>query len=138
MIRFIDRKTGAVQTALKGESEVKRIAFSPDDQEMIVARDDGLVEVWTLSPLRRRLTLSGHNRYAYGLAFVDRGRRLITAGSDGILIFWRRPDYRRIAEIPYFSPGIGADQSVFELKASAEGDTLALLTQDGRLRWWFR
>jgi serine/threonine protein kinase/WD40 repeat protein len=121
------------------EGGIQRLAFFPDRSGLVVARKDAMVEVWSLAERRRLGVLSGHSRYVYGMAFVDGGTRLVTAGTDGRLVFWRMDNYRPVAEMPFFERlATGGDQSAYRLESSANGRVLMLRTQDGRLKVWRR
>lgn len=133
-----DTTTGAERARWKTAGEIQHLLFSPDGQDIIVARRDPVIEVWSVDG-RRRAELNSHSRYVYGLAFVDGGERLVSAGADGKLVFWRRPDYRPLAELPFLEVnGTGGDQSPHDLKSAPDGRSLGLMTQDGRLRLWTR
>src|SRR5262249_987387 len=65
---------------------VKSIAFSPDEKEIIVVRDDGKICSWNMStnivtdPLPEQTVL-------YSAAFSPDGKLIITAGSKGTKIW---------------------------------------------------
>lgn len=131
--------TGAELGRIDIEGGIQRLAFFPDRSGLVVARKDAMVEVWSLADRRRLGVLPGHSRYVYGMAFVDQGSRLVTAGTDGRLVFWRMDNFRPVAEMPFFErTATGGDQSAYHLESSGNGRVLMLRTQDGRLKIWRR
>ncbi|MBL9137874.1 MAG: PD40 domain-containing protein [Verrucomicrobiales bacterium] len=132
-------ETGGELGRIDIEGGIQRLAFTPDRSGLVVARKDAMVEVWSLAERRRLGVLPGHSRYVYGMAFVDEGSRLVTAGTDGRLVFWRMDNFRPVAEMPFLERvATGGDQSAYHLESSANGRVLMLRTQDGRLKIWRR
>lgn len=136
---LIEGGSGQVRAQLATGHPIQTLQIGPGQRTLAVARQDGFVEVWDLGAARRLHELRGHSRYVYGIAFVDDGARMVTAGSDGKLIFWRIPDYRPMAELSWVDlAGTGGDQSPFVLSSDAAGRRLVLMTQDGWLHVWRR
>jgi WD40 repeat protein len=68
---------------------VKSIAFSPSQNELAVATEDGTTRVWSLAtdaaPL---LVLPGHTASPFNIAFSPDGTRLISGGADRTARLW--------------------------------------------------
>lgn len=139
IVHLIEGGAGQVRGRLATGHPIQTLALGPGQRTLAVARQDGLVEIWDPGAGRMLRELRGHSRYVYGIAFVDHGARMVTAGSDGKLIFWRVPDYRPMAELSWVDlAGTGGDQSPFVLTSDAAGRRLGLMTQDGWLHVWRR
>jgi WD40 repeat protein/DNA-binding SARP family transcriptional activator/tRNA A-37 threonylcarbamoyl transferase component Bud32 len=65
------------------------LAFSPDGTHLAVATSEGTTRIWDLVKQRspERLLLATHGRGRWDLALSSDGRRLATAGPDGIGIW---------------------------------------------------
>jgi serine/threonine protein kinase/WD40 repeat protein len=68
---------------------VTALAFMPSDRALLAtAGTDGLVKLWDLRAMRNARVLSGHTGPVRALGFADAGRRLISAGDDGVILIW--------------------------------------------------
>jgi len=68
---------------------VTSIAFMPSDRPLLAtAGTDGLVKLWDLRAMRNARVLRGHTGPVRALGFADGGRRLISAGEDGVILIW--------------------------------------------------
>jgi WD40 repeat protein len=61
----------------------------PSERALLAtAGTDGLVKLWDLRAMRNARVLSGHTGPVRALGFADAGRRLISAGDDGVILIW--------------------------------------------------
>jgi WD40 repeat protein len=68
---------------------VTAIAFTPNDRPLLAtAGTDGLVKLWDLRAMRNARVLRGHGGPVRAIGFADAGRRLISAGDDGVILIW--------------------------------------------------
>jgi WD40 repeat protein len=76
---------------------VHTVEFSPGGRYIITADADptdkpNSFSVWTVRPLKRLCTVQGSPVAPGGLRCTPDGRRLVTAGTDGILRVWELPE----------------------------------------------
>jgi WD40 repeat protein len=70
-----------------GFQSVRDLAFSPDGQLLAIACDLS-VQVWTVQPLARSAVLNGHEGRVWTAQFHPKGRKLFTAGVEGVIRCW--------------------------------------------------
>src|SRR5262249_3201522 len=69
------------------------LQFSPDDQTLATAADNGTVRLWGAHTGKVRNNRNAHDgRIAWSVAFAPDGRTLATAGDDGTVRLWD-PDW---------------------------------------------
>ncbi|MEO1616598.1 MAG: protein kinase [Planctomycetota bacterium] len=70
-------------------------AFSPNEQQIVTACDDGRVRVWGIaaggSRLRKQYDLRGHEGPVYSAVFSHDGQSVISGGYDRRLLRWPLP-----------------------------------------------
>ena len=69
------------------EGGARRLAWTPDGQELVIAGNLLEVHVWNLAQHRRRV-FSGHKGDVWGVAFNRTGTRMATSSEDGISRIW--------------------------------------------------
>src|SRR5262245_8723092 len=71
------------------DGRVTAMAFTPSDRPLLAsAGSDGLVKLWDLRAMRNARVLRGHIGPVRAVEFADAGRRLISAGDDGVILIW--------------------------------------------------
>lgn len=60
------------------------VAFSPDGKRLLSPSSRGTAKVWDTETGRLSLTLAGHSREVYGVAWSPNGKHIVTAGSDNV------------------------------------------------------
>jgi WD40 repeat protein len=66
---------------------VKAIVFSPDDQWIASASEDGLMKIWEPMSGKQRLTFHGPLSI-WSMAFSPDGRRIVTGSADRTAKLW--------------------------------------------------
>ena len=91
-IRLWDGATGQQLAELKGDGEVRAIAFGPNNL-LASAGGDRHVHFWEVAPDRKsakgKHTLRKHAAAVQALAFSRNGDTLASGDKDGVVILWR-------------------------------------------------
>ena len=111
----------------RSRSQVKAIAFSPDDKRLATAGVD--VKLWDVQT-RQEITTLEHGRWVFALAFSPDGQFLATADETGQVTVW---DVQNRQVIVQFK---GDSRSVYTLKFSPDGKVLAGAGYDGNVELW--
>ena len=90
VIRIWNVKTRKTMLTLRGhEDAVYSVAFSPDCRYLASASWDKSIRLWEIATGQHMLTLPGHKSGSIDLlSFSHCGRRLVSASSDGTVLFW--------------------------------------------------
>lgn len=91
-VRLWDVTTGRQRTALKHDSGLTAVVFSPDGKVVATSNwIDNAVVLWDVDTGDRRATLTGKGRgHVENLAFSPDGSMLATANSNGTVTLWTR------------------------------------------------
>ena len=113
-----------------GQREVNGVAFSPDDQVLATAGDDGRVGIWQAETGELIHMLDAYDQKpVFGVAFVDGGKKLIACGNTPELVVWdvaTRTELQR--KVTLHTRGIEA------LSVSPDGQDVATVGHDGAMR----
>jgi WD40 repeat protein len=118
--------------------DITSIAISADGQWLAAAAyGDSSVRIFDRAKQQWTNKRLKHRRFVQSLVFSRKGDRLISGGADGKVVFWSVPSFESIAtfEAPTLSEPQG-DEGIATLKLSPRGDSLSVLTEDGRLGIW--
>jgi WD40 repeat protein len=126
------------------DKAVTSIAFSPDDKLLASGGLEGEVKIWdpvkdaprALSveeskKVKPLLKFKAHTGGVYGLAFSPDGKRLATAGADGLIKMWNRANGELLFSLPGSHKG-GARSVVF----SPDGQSLITGGMDKTVKIW--
>ncbi|MEO1267750.1 MAG: serine/threonine-protein kinase [Myxococcota bacterium] len=104
--------------------------LSPDGERLAIGFDNGEVEVRDLEHGRRLDRFQAHDRATLGVAWIERGLRLVSADATGELALWTGPGVwsRDRAHLQ------AGELVVTTMDTMAEGTRVALGTHDGRVR----
>jgi WD40 repeat protein len=100
-----DARSGEEIVRLRGQSDTfHSLAYSPDDQRLACADEDGSVQVWDLSTRREVGRLRGHTGPVSGVAYSPDGRYLGSAGQDGVVKIWQVATGAEVLRLRYGHP----------------------------------
>lgn len=132
-IRLWDATTGVTTCTLRQGSAVWRLAFSPDSCWLASGTGPdlpGQLKIWDVATGEERLAFKAHERGVGGIAFRPDGRRLASAGSDGVVRIWDPQTGKKIRTLPY-TPG-----TVTSVAFSCDGRCLAAAGFGGTVTIW--
>jgi WD40 repeat protein/serine/threonine protein kinase len=67
---------------------VRSVAYSPDEQTLASAGDDGVIRLWDSISGVERAQLKGHTNIVSAIAFAPDGKTLASVGEDGTARLW--------------------------------------------------
>lgn len=131
-----DAQTGRRLAELAGhESAVSAVCFAPGSGLIATGDDRGLCRLWQFDPQTGDWSgghwLRGHSRTITALAFVDEGRRLVSASGDNTCGQWDVATGRELTDAVLRHP-----EWVTDLDISDDGRLALTSCDDGRLRLW--
>jgi WD40 repeat protein len=83
-----DTVEGSRLLALRHDSSVTGLAWSPDGKRLACAGWDRTLTVWDPASGQETLSLPAHENHLSSVAWAPDGKRLLTAGQDRILRIW--------------------------------------------------
>src|SRR3546814_8606090 len=111
------------------ERQVWAIAFSPDGNLLASGDRSGEVRLWDLASGTSRWSVVVGQGSVWSLAFIDGGRRLVTASDNGVRL-WSVGTGTAAASLPHDGGHIT------RAALSPNGATLAVAATDGHVRLW--
>ncbi|MEM7249671.1 MAG: hypothetical protein AAF533_30480, partial [Acidobacteriota bacterium] len=108
----------------------RKLAFSPDGQQLAAVSDDGFLRAWSVDAGRELLKLKAHAVQAHGLAWSPDGSRIATGGSDRIVRIWDAATGDELAMLS------GHELYAYTLDWSPDGDVLVSGSGDTTVRLW--
>ena len=89
-VRLLSASSSRVQRSFRAhDGRVTALAFAPaNDRLFASAGDDGQVKLWDLRGRGTARAFRGHAGPVHSLVFSADGRRLISAGQDGVIRIW--------------------------------------------------
>jgi WD40 repeat protein len=121
---------------LRGHThQLEELAFSPQEDILASASDDGLVGLWSAnasncSLIRFLGDRSDPSKAVWSVSFHPDGRILASAGNDGLIHLWRVPSGEQVAQLGDHTG------SILDVSFSPDGNRLASAGADGTVRLW--
>lgn len=117
---------------------VTSLALSPDGRLLALGGSDNVVAVVIAEDGKALATLKAHSGAVTGVAFVDRGARLVSVSADGTARVWSLPPADLAAAATVAEPRVltGHKGPVQAVAATQDGRTIATGGDDGTVRLW--
>ncbi|MCB1127468.1 MAG: WD40 repeat domain-containing protein, partial [Verrucomicrobiae bacterium] len=116
-------------TNLLGRKGINSVRFSPDNQRIITASQDGTAVIVATEGLRVLHRLTGHDAPVNAACFLDDGGRCVTAGADGSVRLWDAGSGEEMIQaVPGHPP-----EAIHDLAPSPDGTRLAAAGHAGSL-----
>ncbi len=113
------------------QSDVWKLAFSPDGDSFATASSDGSTVVVEFPEGKVSATAFSGSGSSQGVAYTPSGERLVGGTPDGSVRVWDT----RLGDIISTTPS-GHDQPIIDLHLSGDGTLLATLAEDQLIRLW--
>lgn len=120
-----------LQTLRAHASEVTAVAFSPDDQILLTADNNGHCQLWNGASAEPVQRLEGHSRKIVAAAFTPDGQRVLTASADNTVGQWQVADGRELTSLVLRHP-----EPLIALALSPDGSLALTSCEDGQVRLW--
>jgi hypothetical protein len=117
---------------------VSTVAFSTTASLIAAGSSDKSVMIWDATSGLLRQTLSGDSEAVYAIAFEPNGRRIVSAGKDGIIVIRDTDTGRRMVRPlrPEMTYGWDVLPAVLSLAISPDGTRIASGYADGTVKIW--
>ncbi|CAO3565078.1 unnamed protein product [Mortierella alpina] len=115
---------------LKGDSEVKCSAYSPDGKSLAVGLEDNSIIVYDTRAWTKAHTLRGHTGAVWSVAYSPDGNRIASGSEDYTVRLWdsRTGEIVRVME--------GFTNAVTAVVLSPSGHQIAACSHEGTVRLW--
>jgi len=126
------RKGSEVWTTNASKHPIVALALSPDGSTLASAagRDDSDICLWSMAAHREIGPLECRGGQIFSLLFLPDGRRLVSAGTDGIIRLWDVHSRKCLDEL------LGHAGPVWQLALLPDGKTLVSGAKDGTVCLW--
>ncbi|WP_337177143.1 WD40 repeat domain-containing protein [Paludisphaera sp.] len=138
VIKLWDVATGAIRAEYDAERNRGQnrtfhdLSYSPDGSLIALGTSENVVEIWEVSPLRKRGELKGHTDYVRAVAFSPDGKTLGSASDDRTIRLWDVPTAP--ATRPALTPGaVAKPGEIRRFEGHRGGVAAAALSRDGRV-----
>jgi WD40 repeat protein len=111
-------------------------AFSPDERQLAVCTENGLVEIRALPSFEITQRLRTDSTTLYSLQFSPDGTRLYCGGSNGTVQVYATDDWRLIVTLLSPPSAQYRDTTVLTMGINASGTALLGYRADGTIRIW--
>ncbi len=114
-------------TALRGQPDITRVAFTPDSRQLVTTAGDGTIRYWVFKkPMQPVTVLEGHQGPVKFGSFSPDGTKIVTASDDGTAKLWNASDGKEIATLRPTPSG-----KVSSAAFSPDGEHIVLAGQSG-------
>ncbi|MEH2129769.1 MAG: ribosome assembly protein 4 [Nostoc sp.] len=116
---------------LEGHSDmVRRVAYSPNGQQLASASSDNTIKIWDVSSGKLLKSLSGHSSPVNLVAYSPNGRQLASASSDKTIKIWDVSSGQLLKTLT------GHSDTVNSVAYSPNGQQLASASYDKTIKIW--
>lgn len=140
-----DTATGKPKGTLEryvGKDNIKSFAYSPDGNTIATAggRNDNTVQLYDTYTGEHNTTLTGHREQVNSVAFSPDGKRIVSGSMDGTAQLWdattgkQNGTLKQTSGIMFLFPWLNTP--INSVAYSPEGNTVAAVGMDGKLRLW--
>ncbi|MBD1919893.1 trypsin-like peptidase domain-containing protein [Microcoleus sp. FACHB-831] len=110
--------------------DVVTASFSPDNQTLASAGQDGTIKIWNINSREPQTTLVGHSSEISDLSFSPNSKMLVSASYDTTIKFWS------LEGIKPKKLDLDSRSSLHDISLSPDGTKIATVTGDKVIRLW--
>jgi len=140
VIKIWDASTGAEIVSITKPSFANlynwktHLKFSPDGRTIASTSDDGTVRLWNPANGQALLSLKGHRKFIWAMAFTSDSQHVVSADIYGAAKIWDIDHGQQQVTVPPYTKGddVGATSVVF----STDGQRIVTDTGDNTLMVW--
>ncbi len=131
-IRLWDARTGEglIDLQQRHKSHVRALAFSPENQWLASASEDGTVCLWDAETGKHVATFGEHGRPVHCLAFSPDSKRIASGGDDNRVLVWTLADRKVVHTLDKHT------QAVRSVAFRHDGKQIASGSEDATARVW--
>ncbi len=135
-LRMIDLETEEILVLPGDASHETSLLFSANDTLLVAGTENGRLSIWDHRAKSLVARMQAHGAAVQHLLFTPDGSRLLTGGAEGLIIVWSTSNWRWLAAWSIDARDAQAQEGIYLLASSANGDWLAALTDKGTLQLW--